>query len=97
MDPGAKAAKIGKVLGVKYMLYGTIAKFGTENDYKGVNAGAFGGNKFGLGTIGTKSGKAVVAFTLKATDTTIIGEATEAAVKDGVTKLVAMKDRIIGG
>jgi curli biogenesis system outer membrane secretion channel CsgG len=28
---------------------------------------------------------------------TIIGEATDAAVKDGVTKFLAMKGRIIGG
>jgi curli biogenesis system outer membrane secretion channel CsgG len=143
VDPGAKLAKIGKVLGVKYMLYGTITKFGTENDYKTVGGGAFGGSKFGLGTIGTKSGKAVVAFTMKATDTTtaeilaiakgegtskrsglllggagggggkgggggvnmgasnfretILGEATEAAVKDGVAKLIAKKANIIGG
>jgi curli biogenesis system outer membrane secretion channel CsgG len=143
VDPSVKVAKLGKVLGVKYMLYGTITKFGTENDYKGVNAGAFGGSKFGLGTVGTKSGKAVVAYTMKATDTTtaeilviakgegtskrsglllggggggggkgaaggitmgssgfretIIGEATETAVKDGVAKFLAKKDRIIGG
>jgi curli biogenesis system outer membrane secretion channel CsgG len=134
---------MGKVLGVKYMLYGTITKFGTEDSHKGVNAGAFGGSKFGVGTIGTKSGKAVVAFTLKATDTTtaeilviakgegtskrsgllvggagggggkggggglnmgssnyrdtIIGEATDLAVKDTVAKFLAKKDRIIGG
>jgi curli biogenesis system outer membrane secretion channel CsgG len=143
VDPSAKVAKMGKVLGVKYMIYGTITKFGTEDDSKKVNAGAFGGSKFGLGTVGKKSGKAVVAFTMKATDTTtgeilaiakgegtskrtgmllggaggggggggggslnmgasnfretIIGEATDAAVKDGVAKFVAMKDRIIGG
>jgi curli biogenesis system outer membrane secretion channel CsgG len=132
VDPSAKVAKMGKVLGVKYMLYGTITKFGTEDSHKGVNAGAFGGSKFGVGTIGTKSGKAVVAEILviaKGEGTskrsgllvggagggggkggggglnmgssnyrdTIIGEATDLAVKDTVAKFLAKKDRIIGG
>jgi curli biogenesis system outer membrane secretion channel CsgG len=139
VDPGAKSAQIGKVLGVKYLIAGTITKFGTEQSNKSVGAGGFG-SKFGVGKVGTASGKANVAITLNVIDTstaeilvvakgegtskrsglllggagggsgkaaageldfgasnfhdTIIGEATEAAVKDAAVKLLAKKDRI---
>jgi len=144
VDPTQKAAKLGKMIGVRYMIYGSITKFGTENDSKGVNAGAFGGGKYGLGTVGTKSGKAFVSLTVKATDTTtgevmfsaqncegtskrsgvlvggagggggkgaggglnmgssnfretIIGEATDLAVKAAVAKIIAKKNLLEGG
>src|SRR6187431_1274218 len=39
-DPdAASVAKIGKALGVKYLLVGSITKFGTENKNVGVNGG----------------------------------------------------------
>jgi curli biogenesis system outer membrane secretion channel CsgG len=140
VDPTAKAAAIGKMAGVKYLIAGSITKFGTEDNSKSVGGGGFGGGKFGLGAVGTKSGKATVAISLKVIDTstgeivavakgegtskrsglmlggaggsggsggggginfgssnfhdTIIGEATEAAVKDTIAKLLAKKDRI---
>jgi curli biogenesis system outer membrane secretion channel CsgG len=140
-DPAAKTvASIGKVLGVKYLIVGSVTKFGTENNSKGGNAGAFGGGKFGLGQIGMSKGKANVAITARIVDVTtgeilasakgegtskrsgllvggagggggsggggsigfgssdfhdtIIGEATEIAVKDTVLKLVAAKSRL---
>lgn len=139
VDPMAKAAKIGKVVGVKYLMYGSITKFGTENNSKSVGGGGIGG-KFGLGKVGTSSGKATVAITVRMIDTsttevmlsakgegtskrsgmllagagggggkagggalsfgssdfkdTIIGEATEAAVKNFVTNLLAKKDNL---
>jgi len=138
VDPGAKSAQIGKVLGVKYLITGSITKFGTEQSKKSVGAGGFG-SKYGVGKVGTTSGKANVAITLNVIDTstaeilaiakgegtskrsglmlsgagggskaavgdldfgasnfhdTIIGEATEAAVKDVSAKLLAKKDRI---
>lgn len=140
VDPSAKAASIGKMAGVKYLIAGSITKFGTEDSSKSVGGGGFGGGKFGLGAVGKKEGKATVAISLKVIDTstgeivatakgegtskrsglmvggagggggagaggginfgasnfhdTIIGEATEAAVKDTMTKLLAKKDRI---
>jgi curli biogenesis system outer membrane secretion channel CsgG len=139
VDPSAKAAQIGKAIGVKYLIAGSVTKFGTEDSSKGVGGGGFG-SKFGLGAVGTKSGKASVAISLRVIDTstgelvavakgegtskrnglllggaaggggkagvgelnfgssnfhdTILGEATEAAVKDTVTKLLAKKDHI---
>jgi len=69
-DPdAASVAKIGKALGVKYLIVGSITKFGTENKNTGVNAGAFGGGKFGLGKVGTSKGKATVAVTVRMVDT----------------------------
>ena len=140
VDPSAKAAAIGKMAGVKYLIAGSITKFGTEDSSKSVGGGGFGGGKFGLGGVGKKEGKATVAISLKVIDTstgeivavakgegtskrsglmlggagggggagaggginfgssnfhdTIIGEATEAAVKDTMAKLMAKKDRI---
>jgi curli biogenesis system outer membrane secretion channel CsgG len=140
-DPSAaKVAQIGKALGVKYMIVGSITKFGMENKNLGINAGAFGGGKFGLGEVGTKKGKATVAITARIVDTstgevmavgkaegtssrsglllgaggggggggaagsinmgssdfqdTVLGEATELAVKNVVAKLVAAKNRL---
>ena len=62
VDPTQKAAKLGKMIGAKFLLYGSITKFGTENSNKSVGAGAFGGGKFGVGKVGTSSGKANVAI-----------------------------------
>jgi len=139
-DPSAKAiAAIGKAAGVKYLIAGTITKFGTENSNKGVSGGGFG-SKFGVGSVGKSEGKATVAIsahvievttgeivaTAKGEGTskrsglmlggaggggggagggginfgssnfrdTIIGEATETAVKGLVTQILAKKERI---
>jgi curli biogenesis system outer membrane secretion channel CsgG len=139
-DPSAKTmAQLSKVLGVKYIIVGSITKFGTENSNKSVGGGGFG-SKFGLGSVGKSEGKATVAITARVLDTstaevlisakgegtskrsgmmlsgagggggkagaggidfgasnfkdTIIGEATEVAVKAVVAKLVSQKDRL---
>ena len=69
-DPtAASVAKIGKALGVKYLVVGSITKFGTENRNVGVGGGAFGGGRFGLGKVGTSKGKATVALTVRMIDT----------------------------
>lgn len=69
-DPSAASvAKIGKALGVKYLVVGSITKFGTENRNVGVGGGAFGGGRFGLGKVGTSKGKATVALTVRMIDT----------------------------
>ena len=140
VDPSAKLAKIGKMLGVKYVVAGSVTKFGTEQSNKGVGAGGFGYGGFGIGNVGTSKGKANVAITARIIDVetgeimatakgdgtskrsgfllggaggggggggggvidfsssnfhdTILGEATEAAVKATVAKLVASKSRL---
>lgn len=69
-DPSAASvASIGKALGVRYLIVGSITKFGTENRRLGVNAGAFGRGRFGAGRVGTSKGKATVAITLRMVDT----------------------------
>lgn len=139
-DPDAKTlAQLGKLLGVKYLIVGSITKFGTEQSSKSVGGGGFAG-KFGVGGIGTSKGKANVAITARMIDTstgeimasakgegtskrsgllleggggggggmgvgriafgssdfreTILGEATDAAVKMVATKLIAAKSRL---
>lgn len=132
-------ASIGKVLGVKYLIVGSVTKFGTEESNKSVGGGAFGGGRFGIGRVGTSKGKANVAITARVIDVTtgeimasargeatskrsgfllggaggggaggggeiafgssnfrdtILGEATEGAVKETVTKIVAAKSRL---
>ena len=139
VDPTAKLAKIGKMLGVKYVVAGSVTKFGTEKSSKGIGAGGFGSG-FGIGAVGTSKGKANVAITARIIDVqtgeimasakgdgtskrtgfllggagggsggagggvinfsssdfrdTILGEATELAVKATVAKLVAAKSRL---
>jgi curli biogenesis system outer membrane secretion channel CsgG len=133
-DPSAATvAKIGKMLGVKYLVVGSITKFGAET--KNIGLGGFG-SKLGVGNVGTSKGKATVAITARIIDTstgeimasakgegtssrsglmlggasggagghfnmtssdfhdTVIGEATEAAVKAAALKLVAAKNRL---
>ena len=140
-DPSAASvAKIGKALGVKYLLVGSITKFGTEKKGMGVGGGGFGRIGGAIGSVGTQKGKANVAITVRMIDSatgeimasakgdgvsqrsglmlggggagsggagaggfsmtssdyrdTILGEATEAAVKMVVEKLVAAKARL---
>jgi len=136
-DPAAaQVAKIGKALGVKYVILGSITKFGIEDKGMKIGAGAWGGGKFGVGDVGTKKGKATVAIAARMVDTTtgeimavaksdgtssrsglmlggaanhlggdfsigssnfretVLGEATEIAVKGVVTKLIGAKNRL---
>ena len=68
-DPNAKSvAQLGKAIGVKYLIVGSVTKFGTEESNKSVGAGAFGGGKYGLGRVGTSKGKANVAITARIID-----------------------------
>ena len=140
-DPSAATvAKLGKVLGVKYLIVGSITKFGMEQKKQGVGGGGFGYGGFGIGKVGREKGKANVAITARLIDVstaeimasakgegvssrsglllgggggswggagfgeidmsssdyreTILGEATEIAVKDVAGKLVAAKSRL---
>jgi curli biogenesis system outer membrane secretion channel CsgG len=140
-DPSAATvAKLGKVLGVKYLIVGSVTKFGTEQKKQGFGGGGFGGGGFGLGKVGREKGKANVAITARIIDIssaeimasakgegmssrsglllaggggkwgagglgevdmsssdyreTILGEATEVAVKQVADKLIAAKTRL---
>lgn len=140
-DPdAAMVSKMGKMLGVKYLIVGSLTKFGTENKKVGIGGGGWGGGILGGAKVGTSKGKANVAVTMRIIDTstgeimasakgegissrsglmlggggggwggggggeismgssdfreTILGEATDKAVKDVVAKLVAAKDRL---
>ena len=138
-DPSAKTvAQIGKLLGARYIVTGSITKFGTEHSNKSVGGGGWG-SKYGVGNVGTSKGKANVAIATRIIDTTtgeilasakgegtskrsglllsgsgggavggmghiaigssefrdtILGEATDAAVKDTAAKLIAAKSRL---
>ena len=136
-DPDAgQVAKIGKALGVKYLIVGSITKFGMEDKGTRVGGGLWGAGRFGIGDVGTKKGKATVAIAARMIDTstgeimasakgdatssrsglllggagnhavgriemgsenfkdTVLGEATENAVKQVVAKLIAAKGRL---
>jgi len=66
-DP-ASAAKIGRILGVSALIVGSITQFGRDDKHLGVGGGGYGLGKFGLGGIGKKDSKAVVAVTAKLVD-----------------------------
>src|ERR1700741_5004130 len=69
-DPSAKTiAQIGKALGVKYLIVGSVTKFGTEQSNKSFGGGGFG-SAFGVGNVGTSKGKANVAVTARIIDVT---------------------------
>jgi curli biogenesis system outer membrane secretion channel CsgG len=139
-DPSAQSvAQIGKALGVKYLIVGSITQFGTEKSQRNVGGGGFGVGGFGVGRVGTSKGKAKVAIATRVIDTTtgeilasakgegtssrsglllggagyggvgahgdiqfgssdfretILGEATDTAVKDVAKKLVGAKTRL---
>ena len=84
-DPSAKTvAQLGKALGVKYLVVGSVTKFGTEQSNKSFSGGGYGG-AFGLGSVGTAKGKANVAITARIIDTTT-GEIMASAKGDGTSK-----------
>lgn len=140
-DPSAATvAKLGKVLGVKYLIVGSITKFGMEQKKQGIGGGGWGGGGFGIGKIGREKGKANVAITARVIDIstaeimasakgdgvstrsglmlggggggggggalggiemsssdyreTVLGEATELAVKAVTEKIIAAKSRL---
>jgi curli biogenesis system outer membrane secretion channel CsgG len=84
-DPSAKTlAQIGKALGVKYLIVGSITKFGTEQSNKSFGGGGYG-SAFGLGQVGTSKGKANVAITARMIDTST-GEIMASAKGEGTSK-----------
>jgi curli biogenesis system outer membrane secretion channel CsgG len=84
-DPSAaKLSKVGKVLGVKYIIAGSITKFGGEEKNYGGAAGGLTG-KIGIGGLGVKKAKTEVGLTARIIDTTT-GEILVSAKGLGVSK-----------
>lgn len=84
-DPSAKTlAQVGKVLGVKYLVVGSVTKFGTEKSSKSFGGGGFG-SKYGVGEVGTSKGKANVAISARIIDTTT-AEVMAVAKGEGTSK-----------
>ena len=80
-DPSAaKLAKVGKVLGVKYIIAGSITKFGGEEK----NYGGGGLVKGKLGGLGLKKAKTEVALTARMIDATT-GEIMLSAKGEGIS------------
>jgi len=81
-DPSAgKLSKVGKVLGIKYIIAGSITKFGGEEK-------SFGGGglvKGKLGGLGLKKAKTEVSLTGRLVDTTT-GEILVSAKGEGISK-----------
>jgi curli biogenesis system outer membrane secretion channel CsgG len=81
-DPSAaKLAKVGKVLGVKYIIAGSITKFGGEEK----SYGGGGLVKGKLGGLGLKKAKTEVSLTARMIDATT-GEILMSAKGEGVSK-----------
>jgi curli biogenesis system outer membrane secretion channel CsgG len=80
-DPSAaKLAKVGKVLGVKYIISGSITKFATSD--KNYSGGGLVGGK--IGGLGLKKAKSEVTVTLRMIDATT-GEIMLSAKGEGVS------------
>ena len=65
------AAKIGRLLGVDAIITGSITQFGRDDKSTNVGGGAVGGitRRFGIGGVGRKESKAVVAITARIINT----------------------------
>jgi curli biogenesis system outer membrane secretion channel CsgG len=84
-DPSAKTlVQIGKLLGARYVVTGSVTKFGTENSNQRVSGGGWG-SRYGVGSVGTAKGKANVAVTARIIDTTT-GEIMASARGEGTSK-----------
>jgi len=84
-DPSAKTlVQIGKLLGARYVVTGSVTKFGTEQSKKSVGGGGWG-SRYGVGSVGTSKGKANVAIAARIIDTTT-GEIMASAKGEGTSK-----------
>jgi len=77
------AAKIGGVLGAKYLIVGTVTHFGVENDNKSVSGSLL--KRVGAGSAGTTSSKAAVSMSARIINATT-GEIVVAAKGEGTSK-----------
>ncbi len=62
------AARLGKLLGVDAIIVGSITQFGNETKNQNIGGAAGGLVPFGLGNIGRKKSKAIVAITARVVD-----------------------------
>ena len=92
-DP-TSAAQLGKLLGVDYVIVGSITEFGNET--KKTNLGGAGGNwgGFGLGGLGHSNSKANVAITARIIN---IDTAEILAVADGKGESSRSSTSMLGG
>jgi curli biogenesis system outer membrane secretion channel CsgG len=67
----ASAAKLGQILGVDAIIIGSITEFGRDDKSTNVGGGGFGSiaGRYGLGGVGHKESKAVVAITARVINT----------------------------
>jgi curli biogenesis system outer membrane secretion channel CsgG len=67
----SSAAKLGRLLGVDAIITGSITQFGRDDKSTNVGGGAVGGvtRRFGIGGVGRKQSKAVVAITARIINT----------------------------
>lgn len=67
----SSAAKIGRLLGVDAIIIGSITQFGRDDKSTKVGGGALGGitSRYGIGGVGTRNAKAVVAVTARMVNT----------------------------
>jgi curli biogenesis system outer membrane secretion channel CsgG len=83
-DPGAASlARIGKVMGIRYVVAGSITKFGSEQ--KKYGAGVAGAALGPIGMLSFKKAKTEVALTARLIDTTT-GEIVASAQGEGLSK-----------
>jgi curli biogenesis system outer membrane secretion channel CsgG len=81
------AAKIGRLLGVDAIITGSITQFGRDDKSTNIGGGAVGGitRRFGIGGVGKKQSKAVVAITARIINTNT-GEILSVATGKGESK-----------
>jgi curli biogenesis system outer membrane secretion channel CsgG len=83
----SSAAKIGRLLGVDAIITGSITQFGRDDKSTNIGGGAVGGitRRFGIGGVGKKEAKAVVAITARIINTDT-AEILSVATGDGESK-----------
>ncbi len=86
------AAKIGKILGVKYIIIGSVTTFGMDTKKVGVSGVAWA-DKLGLGKVGTKKTKAKVVINARMIDVDT-GEIVAVAKGTGESKRTGL---LLGG
>ncbi len=90
----ASAAKIGKLLGVDAMVFGSITQFGYDNKNTKVGGGGGGWGGFGIGGFSHKKSKAIVTVDARAVD---IDTAEILLVADGKGESSRESTSMLGG
>ena len=88
------AAKLGKLLGVDAIIVGSITQFGNDTKSTGVSGVGAGLGRVGLGGVGRKESKAVVALTARIVD---IDTAEILAVAEGKGESKRTSTSLAGG